>query len=121
MPTKPKAPAKKAAPKKAAAVSLCRPSAISREAGHDLRVFGDKDVGKYLATVSKKQKTACKKSHGLAGVPKKPLSAGQKANTARVRKIAARAKTIYYADSYSGEWTDATKKASRELTREGKI
>ena len=52
--------------------------------------------------------------------PKKKAAAPKKANTNRMTIISSRAKEIY-ATGKVKKWTDAIKKASAELKKEGKI
>lgn len=50
----------------------------------------------------------------------KKKSSGKSANTNRMKLISSRAKEIYTSGKVK-KWTDAIKKASQELSKEGKI
>lgn len=107
--------------------AVCLPSSRASAAGKRLYTYGDADAGRVLATVAKKEKAACRKEKGLAGLrrsagtAKKTLSPGQKANIARMRMISTAATKIYDAPSNRLSYMECTKKASKQLKAAGRL
>lgn len=114
------------AKKTAAAGTKAPKCAVSLKATHAARVLRDSGTpaaGRYLAAVVKPAANACAKANGTYKKPHRRPSktAGAKANTARMKKIATAARKIYDAKGYKGTWIDATVTATEQLQRAGKM